>query len=342
MVLPSTYAIALLIMLFSMLCWGSWANLLKLSSPLRFELFYWDYALGVLLVSLVMGLTFGNLGATGLPLFADLAQASWLKIGDAFAAGIVFNFANILLVVAIAIAGLSVAFPIGIGLALVIGVVMNYLITPRGNVFLLFGGVILVCLAILVDALAYRRHLGAGKRVTWKGIGMSLLCGVGMGLFYPLVAKSISGENHLGPYAVAVVFALGVVVCTVLLNYLLMRYPLTAPSQLNAKDYFLLPGKSHLFGLLGGIIWGAGMASNFVASTSAIVGPAIAYAIGQGATMVSALWGILLWREFAGASRAVRMLLTAMFALFIVGLGMISLAPVWVDRELSILLGFPH
>lgn len=342
MLVPSTYFVALLVMLFSMLCWGSWANLQKLASPLRFELFYWDYVLGILVVVVVMGLTLGTLGGSGVPLFDDLSQADWLHIGYGFAGGLVFNVANILLVAAIAIAGMAVAFPIGIGLALVIGVLLNYLITPRGNPYLLFGGVVLVCLAILVDAVAYRRHQGAAQKVTRKGIGISLLSGVGMGLFYPLVAKSISGENHLGPYAVAVVFALGVLVCTIPLNYVLMKHPLTASAQLSARDYFSLPRKNHFFGLVGGVIWGAGTTANFVASSSAVVGPAIAYAIGQGATMISALWGIFLWREFAGASRSVRIFLAAMFVLFVTGLSMVSLAPVWGEKELSNLFRFPH
>lgn len=332
MVVPSSYAVVLLLMLFSMLCWGSWANLFKLASPLRFELFYWDYVVGILVIALVIGLTFGSLGATGAPVLVDLGQADWLHIGYGFAGGVVFNVANILLVAAIAIAGMAVAFPIAIGLALVIGVLLNYLITPRGNPYLLFSGVVLVCLAILVDAIAYRRYQSLGQKVTRKGIGISLLSGIAMGLFYPLVAKSISGENHLGPYAVALVFALGVLICTIPLNYALMRRPLTASMQLSLGDYFSLPGRVHLFGVVGGIIWGAGTISNFVASSSAIVGPAIAYAIGQGATMISALWGIFLWHEFAGGSRAVRLLLVAMFVLFLGGLTMVSLAPVWVEK----------
>lgn len=327
MSLPSSYVVALGLMLFSMLCWGAWANLFKLAAPVRFELFYWDYVCGIALVALVLGATFGTLGSSGPGLISDLDQASLDKLAFGFAGGVVFNIANILLVAAIATAGMAVAFPIGIGLALVIGVLLNYFITPRGNPSLLFGGVLLVCVAIFLDAIAYSRQQRAGSGVTRKGIVLSLMSGIGMGLFYPLVAKSTSGANRLGPYAVALVFSLGVLACTAPLNYLLMRRPLTESVQLTLADYFALPRKAHMLGLAAGVVWGAGTLSNFTAGFSALVGPAIAYAIGQGATMVSALWGIVLWHEFAGASRAVRVCLLAMIVFFVVGLTMVSLAP---------------
>jgi glucose uptake protein len=324
-ILPSTYAFALLAMLFSMLCWGSWANTMKLVPHYRFELFYWDYVGGILLVVLVLGLTFGTLGSGGPNLVQDLKQADLVHMGYGLAGGVVFYVANTLLVSAIAIAGMAVAFPIGIGLALVVGVLFNYLITPRGNPILLFGGVTLVCIAILLVAQAYRHHSSAPAS-SRRGIVLSLLSGICMGLFYPFVAKAISGENPLGPYAVAVVFAVGILICAIPLNYFLMRRPLTSGSPVAPTDYLQAGKREHLLGLLGGIIWGAGTTANFVASASAQVGPAIAYAIGQGATMVSAAWGVFYWREFAGASRGVNILLALMFVSFLLGLTAVSLA----------------
>ena len=328
MFIPNMYAAASLMMFLSMLCWGSWANTQKLCRGWRFELFYWDYVWGILLISLLMGFTLGRLDAASPDSFIlNLSAADGRHLLLAFVGGIVFNIANILLVAAIAIAGLAVAFPIGIGLALVIGSILNYVITPKGNPVLLFGGIALVCVAIVLDALAYRK-ISHDLRVSTKGILLSLLCGVGMGLFYPFVAKALTGENHLGPYTVALVFAVGVLVSTFPLNYIFMRRPVAGPPE-TFGEYFQGAGRFHLWGILGGMIWGVGTISNFVASYAQMVGPATSYALGQGATMISAVWGVFVWREFAGAPSSVRRLLALMFLFFAIGLAAVAVAPIW-------------
>jgi len=327
MYIPSLYSVALFLMILTMLCWGSWANTQKLAKGWRFELFYWDYVFGIVLVALLAGFTMGNTDPASADSFmANLRAADAQHIWLALVGGVVFNVANILLVAAIAIAGLSVAFPIGIGLALVIGSVLNYIITPKGNPVLLFGGIALVIVAIILDALAYRK-LVKDLSVSKKGILLSVLCGIGMGLFYPFVAKATTGEHHLGPYSVAFVFSIGVLVCTIPVNYIFMRKPITgAPVAMG--DYFRGSGAFHFWGILGGAIWGVGMISNFVASYAQMVGPAAAYALGQGATMVSAIWGVFVWREFAGAPPAARRLVGLMFLFFLIGLSGVALAPV--------------
>ena len=327
MFVPSTYAVALFMMILSMVCWGSWANTQKLTKNWRFELFYWDYVWGILLMAVFMGFTLGNTQAGSPDSFmTNLGRADAHHLLLAFVGGIVFNIANILLVAAIAIAGLAVAFPIGIGLALVIGSILNYIITPAGNPLLLFGGIALVCVAIVLDAMAYRK-ISEDLKLSTKGIVLSLFCGVGMGLFYPFVAKAITGPRHLGPYTVAYVFGLGVLVCTIPLNYVFMCRPVSGP-PVRFSDY-LRGGKSlHFWGVLGGMIWGVGTISNFVASYVQMVGPAASYALGQGATMVSAIWGVFVWKEFARADRSTKRLLALMFAFFIVGLISVALAPV--------------
>jgi glucose uptake protein len=327
MFIPAAYAVALLMMLVSMICWGSWANTQKLCKNWRFELFYWDYIWGILLIAVVLGFTLGRTDAASPDSFiANLRAADSHHLWLALLGGIVFNIANILLVAAIAMAGLAVAFPIGIGLALVIGSVLNYIITPKGNPLLLFGGIVLVCVAIVLDALAYRQ-LAKDLTVTTKGIVISLLAGVGMGLFYPFVAKALTGGDHLGPYTVGFVFALGALACTIPLNYIFMRKPVSgAPVSLG--DYFRGRGVLHFWGILGGTIWGVGTIFNFVASYAQMVGPATSYALGQGATMVSAIWGVFVWKEFSGAGPSAKRLLALMFAFFIVGLACVALAPV--------------
>lgn len=327
MFIPQSYGIAFLLMLLSMVCWGSWGNTQKATGTWRFELFYWDYIWGIVICAVILGVTVGRTEAAGPnSFFHNLSSASLHNMALAFAGGVIFNVANVLLVAAIAVAGMAVAFPIGIGLALVIGSVLNYLVTPKGNPLLLFGGIVLVVVAIVLDAMAYRKHLGGG-RVTRSGIVLSLLCGVGMGLFYPFVAKALTGERHLVPYTVAFVFALGALVSTFPLNYAFMRRPV-AGKPLRAADYFAGAGKVHVWGIAGGIIWGVGTVSNFVASYAQMVGPATSYAVGQGATMISAIWGVFVWKEFRAARRDVKTLLALMFLFFILGLLSVALAPV--------------
>src|SRR5271157_3102227 len=242
MFIPAVYAVALSLIVLSMICWGSWANTQKLCKGWRVELFYWDYVWGILLMALILGFTLGRTTPSSPDSFIqNLRTADGHHLLLAFLGGIVFNLGNILIVVAIAIAGMAVAFPIGVGVAMVIGSVLNYFITPKGNPLMLFGGIALVCLAILLDALAYRRQ-AKDQTVSIKGIAISLLGGVVMGLFYPFIAKAIKGESHLGPYTVAFVFAIGVLVSNFPVNYVLMRRPVSGP-PVSAGDYFAGPGR---------------------------------------------------------------------------------------------------
>jgi len=345
MILPQTYAAALVLMVLSMICWGSWANTFKLTRKWRFELYYFDYAFGVAVASVIYAFTAGNMGFDGLMFIDDFMHAGKRQWLYGFSGGVVFNLANMLLVAAISVAGLAVAFPVGIGMALVIGVILNHLIKPTGNPFLLFAGCAVVVAAIVVDAMAYRslartqqlELIKAGKarstrvRVPAKGIVLSIAAGVLMGLFFPLVEMSKAGDVGLGPYSAGFVFAAGVFLSTFVFNLFFMNLPVQG-EPVEILDYFRGSLRVHLLGLLGGIIWYTGAIANFVAASAAEevqVGPAISYAIGQGATMVSALWGILLWKEFAGADTRAKSLLVLMFALFLTGLTLVSVAPLY-------------
>ncbi|PWU03200.1 MAG: hypothetical protein C5B51_19350 [Terriglobia bacterium] len=349
MYLPGTYIPALLMLITCMICWGSWANTQKLAKSFRFELFYWDYIIGMVLTSLAFGLTLGNTGelSNGLPFMASLSQAAAGKLGLAFLSGIIFNAANVLLVAAIAVAGLAVAFPVGIGLALIIGTIGNYLVNPNGNPILLFGGMTLVAAAIVLDAFAYRvlakrksahnssKGGGSAERPApaqpaasvGLGIGLSLACGVLMGLFYPFFAKSISGAGNLTPYSGFFVFSIGCAFSTVPVIGYFMRRPVSG-KPVKAAEYFRAPGDWHVWGVLGGIIWSLGAMFNFmVGAKPGLVGPAVSYSLGQGATLVSAIWGVFIWREFQGAGPKATLLLILMFACFLSGLGSIAIAP---------------
>ena len=326
---PEAYGIALFFMIGSMLCWGSWANTMKLTPGWAFQLFYWDYVIGIIVATLVWGFTLGSAGGGDLSFLNNIASADGTHIIFALLGGAVFNVANLLLVAAIDIAGLAVAFPIGIGLALVVGVLLNYFIAPQGSPLLLFGGVLLVVLAIVLDAMAYRRRETTRKALSARGIQISLACGVLMGVFYPLVAKAITGGHALGPYTVAFFFALGTAACAVPVNYFLMRKPLTGGEPVAMADYGKGRASWHVWGIVGGMIWCTGAVLNFVASHAHIIGPAVSYAIGQGATMISAIWGVFVWREFSNAPPNARKLIPLMFVFFIVGLSAVAVAPVF-------------
>ena len=329
MFLPETYQVTLALMVLSMLCWGSWANTLKLCPKFRFQLFYWDYAIGLFVGAIALGLTAGSSGHSGSPFLGAVVATAPSRMLWAICGGAIFNVANLLLVAAIDVAGLAVAFPVGIGLALVVGAVSSYLVSPAANPLLLFGGVALVALAIIVDAAAYRKREATAKATTTRGIVLSLVAGVLMGSFYPLVAHAMRGSDSPGPYAIAFYFAIGVLISTVPANLLLMFKPLDGKPPVVGADYWRAPFGWHAAGVLGGAIWCVGAVANFVASGAHLVGPAVSYSIGQGATMVSACWGIFVWREFAGAPRAAHLLLVLMFVFFILGLGAVALAPLY-------------
>jgi glucose uptake protein len=326
---PQTYAIALSFMIISMLCWGSWANTVKLCPGYRFQLFYWDYVAGLFLGALLWGLSLGSFGGSGRPFVADALHADSMHCLLAFTGGVIFNIANLLLVAAIDIAGLAVAFPVGIGLALVIGAASSYAISPRGNPWLLFGGIVLVLAAIVFDAVAYRLREVQQQSLSKRGVALSLASGVLMGTFYPFVAKSMEGTKAPGPYAATLFFAIGVVACAIPLNALLMRKPLDGREPVSVTGFTGAPPRWHAWGLLGGLIWCTGAVLNFVASRAHVVGPAVSYSVGQGATMISACWGVFIWHEFGSAPRRSRRLLVWMFLFFLLGLAAIALAPVF-------------
>jgi glucose uptake protein len=326
-----SYAVAVMFCVVTMFCWGSWANTQKAAgSGWRFELFYWDYVFGVVLLMLLGAFTLGSTGASeGRAFLADLRQADPGWLVSAVVGGVVFNAANILLVAAIDIAGMSVAFPVGIGLALVLGVLMNYWQQPTGQAGLLFSGVAFVAVAIVLDAIAYRRLPGQGKQLSAKGLTLAVLCGVLMGFFYWFVARGMSARfdvlepGKMGPYTALLMFALGMLASNSVFNTFIMVKPING-SRLSLADYLRGTPRQHLLGILGGMIWGVGMSLNIIAAGQA--GPSISYGLGQGATMVAALWGVFVWREFRTAPQGTSRLLALMFAAYFIGLALLIVA----------------
>jgi len=331
MIIVESYAVAVVMCIITMMCWGSWANTQKLATKKwPFQLYYWDYCLGVVLLSLIMAFTLGSMGSLGRGFIADISQISQRALIMAFLGGVVFNLANILLVAAIDIAGMSVAFPIGIGIALVEGVLINYAADQKGNAVVLFAGVGCITLAILIDAIAYKKLPSQGEKTTAKGIVISVIAGILMGLFFRLVQEAMVTDfaapevGKVGPYTAVVIFSISLFLSSFVWNTIVMIKPFTG-EPVHYGDYFKLGDmRLHLIGVLGGAIWGVGM--SFANIASGVAGDAISYGLGQGATMVAAIWGVFIWKEFAQAPKGTNKLLALMFLFFIAGLALIILA----------------
>lgn len=330
----NSYALAVIFCFVTMICWGSWGNTQKLvsSKNWRYELFYWDYVLGMVVFAIILGFTLGSIGSTGRSFIPDLEQAAWSSIGWVILGGVIFNASNILLSASISLAGMAVAFPLGVGIALVLGVIINYLGVPSGNPLLLFIGVGLVVIAIICNGVASGKMNRSAESAsnTRKGIIIAIIAGCLMSLFYRFVVMGMDVENFanptpgmLTPYSAIFVFSIGVLLSNFVFNTIVMRYPFTG-TPVTYAAYFRGSVGTHLCGMLGGAIWCLGTAFSYIASGEA--GPAISYALGQGAPMVAALWGLWVWKEFKGASRAVDWLLGFMFLLFIGGLACIVIA----------------
>jgi len=320
MFVPATFAAALAMMITSTICWGSWANTFKMTKGYRFELFYWDYAVGIFLVSLIYALTLGSLDSGPSSFFANVSAADGSNIASAMVGGFIFNIANLLLVAGIEMAGLAFAFPTSIGIALVVGVVLSYALQPAGNALLLGVGVVLAIVAVIFDGKAYA-SLGGVKPVTGKSRTVCIVSGLLMGSFAPFVTRALTAGHALTPYSIAVFFTLGAFLCCFVVNVYFMKKPLVG-APVDFSGFFQARPADHAWGVIGGFIWGTGTVFNFVAA--ALTGVAISYAIGQAAPMVAAVWGVFVWKEFAGADSKARMYLALMFLCYILALFVIS------------------
>ena len=335
MFIVNSYLLAVIFCFVTMLCWGSWGNTQKLASKSwRYELFYWDYVIGMVLFSLLLAFTAGSIGTEGRPFLQDLGQASWASIGWVLLGAVVFNVSNILLSASTSIAGMSVAFPLGVGLALVIGVLNNLLLHPAAgqNTMLLWIGVALVVVAVICNGVASGKVANEQKdpKQNRKGVILALLAGIIMSFFSALVYNGVDLDNFaapaagkLTPYTAMVIFSLGVFLSNFVVNTIVMNKPFVG-APVSYKQYFAGNFPTHLVGMLGGAIWGLGTSLNYISAGQA--GAAVSYALGQGAPMVAAIWGVFIWKEFKGAGKNVFGLLGLMFALFIAGLACIVVA----------------
>ncbi len=331
MYIVSNYSLAVFFCIITMLCWGSWGNTQKLAAKnWRYELFYWDYVIGIVILSLIFGFTLGSIGDLGRSFTNDLFQVSSANVLSAILGGIIFNASNILLSASISIAGMAVAFPLGVGLALVLGVVINYISTPKGDPLILFLGVALIVVAIIFNGIASGKMSRGEKKSSSKGIWLAIIAGILMSFFYRFVAAAMDINNFESPtpglatpYTAFFIFSIGMLISNVVFNTLIMKRPFVG-TPVTYKEYFSGSISTHMVGIVGGLIWGLGTVLNYMAAGKA--GAAISYALGQGATMVAAFWGVFIWKEFKGADKTINLLLFLMFVLFITGLGLIIMS----------------
>jgi glucose uptake protein len=324
MYLPASYSIALVLTIMSTVFWGSWANTYKGTRNYPFALFYWDYMVGVVLCSFLFAFTLGTFGSSGQPFLANLRSADAINWLFALLAGAIFNVANILLVAAIDMAGLAIAFPVAIGIAVVEGVVLSYALQPVGSVPYLAGGVVLAVVAVLFDAQAYRTLSANPERApASRGIFVSVVSGVLMGAFAPFVTRSMTHGNTLTPYSVAALFSLGALACCGIANTYMMRHPVHGP-QVAFSDYPRAGSRNHALGVLGGAAWAIGTCLNFIGA--GFLGVPISYAIGQSAPLIAAAWGVLVWHEFRGANSRAWTALALMAVCYVAAIGLIARA----------------
>ncbi|MBN2088342.1 multidrug DMT transporter permease [candidate division KSB1 bacterium] len=336
MILVQNYYIAIFFCVCAMISWGSWANTQKMAAKTwRFELFYWDKIIGILLMSLIAAFTFGSLGSAGSSFIQNLPEADFYSIFNAMLSGILWNTGNLLIVAAIAVAGMSVAFPIGGGIAWILGIVINYVVilmsgkSPTDKPVLLWTGVAIIIVAIYLSNRAYKKLANQQKKPSLKGILLSVCAGLFIAFYYGVLVRSLNGNfvsggtGTLMPFTSIVFFVFGTIICTIPLNYYFMRHPVEGP-PLTMKDYFSGSLRNHLTGILGGMIWCSGMVFSFMAVSAA--NPAIAYGLSNAAPVVAVLWGVLVWKEFKQAPKGTNTILLVMFLLYLIGLTIITIS----------------
>jgi glucose uptake protein len=353
MILPATTLASLLLLILTLFCWGSWANTQKLVYKWRFELFYYDFAVGVALCMLIAVYTFGSANPQELTVSDNMLIAGYRKIAYSMATGLVINLANIMLVAAISVSGLAVSFPIVFGVGLIVMSLTNFIgNTASNNSALLFGGLVLILGAVLAEIFAYRSYLEAlaskskavpvldkGTRLpvrpkTAVAITLSVVSGVAWGFFFPLIDLSRSGENGVGPYGIAGLIGFGMFFSTLLYVPFFVNFPVQG-EPVRGRVYFQGTKKQHFWGIFGGVIWSVGLIAALVEAAApppVKTSPALASALVFGAPLLAVLWGLLAWREFKDCPQNVKMLQLGMIVLFLAGLVLTALAPVYAAK----------
>lgn len=300
----------------SFLCLGLWPNTFKRTGPQwRFELFYFDFAIGAILLAVLAAFTFGTFGSEmafdDRMLVAGRSAQVW-----AIAAGFLFNLGNMLFVAAMSLIGVSAAFPLSAGLALIIASLLNF---RAENVVFLISGIVLLLIGLVLDGTACRlRDLGIGggakgaqkpvakappkakTRRTTKGILIALLSGIPLGLFYPLFTKGAAGDFGLGPYAGLLLFCVGIIIATVIFNFYFMNIAIEG-GAIAFNAYFRGRASQHFLGFMGGALWAAGALAAAVASSAPPgvgLSASLRLIVPLASVILALLSGLWIWKEF--------------------------------------------
>jgi len=348
MILPTTASAVWILAIVSLLCLGSWANSLKLAGKWRFEYFYYDFVFGILLCAGVAALALGSGRPQELTFQDNLLLTSKRDMAWALGSGVVLNLGMLLLLASMTIAGMSVAFPLTLGVALVIGAIWDFANATQANTPLTFIGVALLAGAVVVSVVTYMRLLRVRREVAQKALTpdprikskrqksagatlviiLSVVGGIALSTFPKLLDEATSGDNALAPYSAVMLLSVAALLSSPFFVLFFTTFPVVSATGM-PPGYLAGSGKQHLMGLAGGIVWGTGMLTGLMTTGAPrILQPStlIQYVLSNGALVVAAAWGLLAWRELRGGGDRVRMLATGMMVLFLAGLGLVAFA----------------
>jgi glucose uptake protein len=348
MIQPTTQFTVLLLLVISAFCWGSWINTFKATKKWRFEHFYYDFSLGLLLTTVIAAFTLGTMNPQDLTFEDNFLLAAYRKMAWALGSGLVFNLGNIFLLAATAVSGVSVAFPIALGIVLVVDAIWDFAYNPQASVLLVFTGVVLVIVGVVTNLTAYfwsqdERALAAPKpqidprfrppgqdvNPARRGVILAIVGGLVLSTFFPMLAEATTGETGVSTYGAAVLLSIAAFGSSMLFVPFFLFFPvLGVPGQIRA--YFKGEKKEHTLGILGGILLGIGILAGLLAAGAPQVmqpSRAVRYVLDHAALLIAGAWGLLVWREFKGTSYRVRLMLAATFVLLAAGVGMVAVAP---------------
>lgn len=353
MILPTTASAVWILAIVSLLCLGSWANTLKMAGKWRFEYFYYDFVFGILLCAGVAALALGSARPDELTFQDNLLLTGYRKMAWALGSGVVLNLGTLLLLAAMAVSGMSVAFPLTLGVALAIGMVWDYATAAQGNMALALGALLLLLAAVIVTALAHAWRLQnqqaaaqtalqadpriKPKRVKSPGAALAIVLaifgGIALSTFPRILAEATGGENGLAPYSAVLLLAASAFLSAPFFVLFFTTFPVSGAAG-SMRGYLGGHKKQHLLGVAGGILWAAGLLCSLLVAVAAqnaqpgalFQSTPVQYVLTHGAVLVAAAWGLLAWREFRGAGDRVQMLVAGMLVLFLAGLGMAAFA----------------
>jgi glucose uptake protein len=348
MLLPTTASTVWILAIASLLCLGSWATTLKLAGKWRFEYFYFDFVLGIVLSAGAAAFVLGSAHPQDLTFQDNLLLAGYRKMAWALGSGLVLNLGLLLLLAAMTVSGMSVAFPVALGVGLVIGTTWDAISTTPTSWVLVAGGIVLFLAAVVSIGLAHSWRLESLRQAEQTplrpdprvksarprqpgaalAIALAFISGIALSIFPRVLSEATSGENGLAPYSAVLLLSITALLSSPFFVLFFITFPISATAA-TGGSYLSGKAKQHLLGIGGGILWTGGALSALLAAgapAAAQPNPLIQYALSHGAVLVAMAWGLLAWHEFRGANDRVRMMVTGTLVLFLSGLGVMAFA----------------